>query len=157
MLVKKLLPASGIAFIGGQSTAGKTFVAVALGVALASGRQFFKYQVKERVGVLYVAAEGAANFGARVTAAKLAAEIKGPIPFAWIRIVPPLQTRPELTAFIHKLHAFSQEIQQRWGVRLGAVFIDTVAACFSMQDENSNAEVSRVCASMRTSPIASAL
>jgi AAA domain len=40
-------------------------------------------------------------------------------------------------------------MQQRFGVRLGVIFIDTVAACFSMQDENSNAEVSRICASMR--------
>jgi AAA domain/RepB DNA-primase from phage plasmid/Primase C terminal 1 (PriCT-1) len=149
MLIKKLLPVSGIAFIGGQSSAGKTFVAVALGVALASGKEFFKYQVKERIGVLYIAAEGAANFGARVTAAKLAADIKGPIPFAWTHIVPPLQTQPELTAFAHKLQVLGREMQQRWGIRLGAVFIDTVAACFSMQDENSNAEVSRVCASMR--------
>jgi hypothetical protein len=149
MLIKKLLPASGIAFIGGQSSAGKTYMAVALGVALASGKEFFKYQVKERIGVLYIAAEGAANFGARVAAAKLAADIKGPIPFAWTHIIPPLQTQPELTAFSHKLQDVSQQMQQRWGVRLGAVFIDTVAACFSMQDENSNAEVSRVCASMR--------
>ena len=149
MLIKKLLPVSGITFIGGQSSAGKTFVAVALGVALASGKEFFKYQVKERIGVLYVAAEGAANFGARVTAAKLAVDIKGPIPFAWMRIAPPLQTQPELTAFVHRLQVLGQQMQQRWGVRLGAVFIDTVAACFSMQDENSNAEVSRVCANMR--------
>ena len=106
MLIKKLLPVSGIAFIGGQSSAGKTFVAVALGVALASGKEFFKYQVKETIGVLYIAAEGAANFGARVTAAKLAADIKGPIPFASTHIVPPLQTQPELTAFIHKLQAY---------------------------------------------------
>jgi hypothetical protein len=149
MLIKKLLPVSGIAFIGGQSSVGKTYVAVALGVALASGKEFFKYQVRERIGALYIAAEGAGNFGARVSAAKLVADIKGPIPFAWTHIVPPLQTQPELTAFIHKLQVLGREMQQRWGVRLGAVFIDTVAACFSMQDENSNAEVSRVCASMR--------
>ena len=148
MLIKKLLPDSGIAFIGGQSSAGKTFVAIALGVALASGKEFFKYQVKERIGVLYIAAEGAGNFGARITAAKLAAGVKGPIPFAWTHIIPPLQTQPELTAFIQKLQGVNQQMQQRWGVRLGAAFIDTVAACFSMQEENSNAEVS-VCASMR--------
>jgi AAA domain/Primase C terminal 1 (PriCT-1)/RepB DNA-primase from phage plasmid len=147
MLVKKLLPASGVAFIGGQSSAGKTTVAVALGAALAGGTEFFKRQVKKRVGVLYIAAEGGANFAARVAAAKLAADIKGPIPFAWTSIIPSLETQPELT--INKLQALSQEMQRRFGIPLGAVFVDTVAACFSMQDENSNAEVSRVCASMR--------
>jgi hypothetical protein len=149
MLVRKLLPASGIAFIGGQSSAGKTFVAVALGVALASGTDFFKHRVKEPIGALYIAAEGAANFGARVAAAKIEAGVKGPIPFAWTTIVPNLRTDQEIITFVNKLRGFAQQMQQRCAVRLGAVFIDTVAACFSMKDENSNAEVSRVCAIMR--------
>jgi AAA domain/Primase C terminal 1 (PriCT-1) len=149
MLVKKLLPVSGIAFIGGQSSAGKTFVAVALGVALASGTDFFKHRVKEQVGVLYIAAEGASNFAARVIAAKIAADVKGPIAFAWTSVIPSMQTSQQAIAFIAKLKALSQEVLQRFGVRLGAVFIDTVAACFSMQDENSNAEVSQVCSIMR--------
>jgi hypothetical protein len=149
MLIKKLIPVSGIAFLGGQSSAGKTFVAVALGVALASGAQFFGHRVKEQVGVLYIAAEGAGNFAARVAAAKIEAGVKRPIPFVWTAIVPALGTPQEIEGFISKLRAVAQQIQQRYGVRLGAVFIDTVAACFSMQDENSNAEVSRVCAIMR--------
>jgi AAA domain/Primase C terminal 1 (PriCT-1) len=149
MLVKKLLPASGIAFIGGQSSAGKTFVAVALGVALASSTDFFKHRVKERVGVLYIAAEGGSNFAARVIAAKIAAGVKGSIPFAWSSVVPPLRTKEEIIAFAEKLRVFGQNMLHRCGVRLGAVFIDTVAACFSLQDENSNAEVSRVCGIMR--------
>jgi hypothetical protein len=149
MLIKKLLPTSGIAFVGGQSSAGKTFVAVSLGVALASGTDFFRHRVKERVGVLYIAAEGAANFGARVDAAKLAVGIKEPIAFAWTSNVPMFRTDQEVIAFVNKLRVFSQEMRQRFGIRLGAIIIDTVAACFSMQDENSNAEVSRVCAIMR--------
>jgi hypothetical protein len=149
MLIKKLLPASGIAFIGGQSGAGKTFVAIALGVALAGGTEFFKYPVKERIGVAYIAAEGEAMFAVRVAAAKLAAGMKGPIPFAWSGSVPSLQTQEGLTAFVAELRSLGQEMQQRFDVRLGAIFMDTVAACFVMQDENSNAEVSRVCSIMR--------
>jgi hypothetical protein len=145
MLVKKLLPASGIAFIGGQSGAGKTFVAVALGVALAAGAEFFKYQVKERVGVLYIAAEGVAMFAARVAAAKLAAGVKGLIPFAWSARVPTLQSQQGLSSFIRELDALGQQMRARFNVRLGVVFIDTVAACFSMKDENANAEVAGVC------------
>ena len=149
MLVEGLLPASGIAFIGGQPSAGKTFVAVSLGVALASGADFLGHRVKERVGVLYIAAEGAANFAARVAAAKLEAGVKEPIAFAWTSIVPTLQAEHEIKAFVNKLRAFGQEMQQRYGLRLGAMFIDTVAVCFSMKDENSNAEASGVCAIMR--------
>jgi hypothetical protein len=149
MLIKKLLPASGIAFIGGQSGAGKTFVAIALAVALAGGTAFFKYPVKERIGVAYIAAEGEAMFALRVAAAKLAADVKGRIPFAWSGSVPNLQTEEGPAAFIADLRALDQEMQKRFNVRLGAIFMDTVAACFVMQDENSNAEVSRVCNIMR--------
>ena len=51
MLVKRLLPATGIAFIGGQSSAGKTFIAIALGVSLASGTDFFKHRTKDVSGL----------------------------------------------------------------------------------------------------------
>jgi RecA-family ATPase len=40
-VIKGILPASGIAFIGGQSRAGKTFIAVAMGVSLATGENVF--------------------------------------------------------------------------------------------------------------------
>jgi RecA-family ATPase len=149
MLIKKLLPASGIAFIGGQSGAGKTFIAVALGVALAAGKEFFKYRVLEPVGVAYIAAEGSGMFAARVAAAKLAAGIKEPLPFAWTESVPTLQTQGELATFISQLKAVDQQMLQRYGLPLGAIFIDTVAACFSVQDENANAEVAGVCRLMR--------
>jgi hypothetical protein len=149
MLIKKLLPSSGIAFIGGQSGAGKTFVAIAVAVALASGTEFFKYRVKEPIGVAYVAAEGIGMFAQRVAAAKLAIDVKKPIPFAWSGSVPTLQTDEGFTAFVAELRSLKQEMQQRFNVRLGAVFMDTVAACFVMQDENSNAEVSKVCNIMR--------
>jgi hypothetical protein len=52
MLVKGMLPVSGIAFIGGQSGAGKTFVAVDLAVALAGGSSFFGRKISERVTAL---------------------------------------------------------------------------------------------------------
>jgi hypothetical protein len=147
--MKKLLPASGIAFIGGQSGAGKTFVAIALGVALAAGTEFFKHKVLEPVGVGYIAAEGVGMFAARVAAAKLAAGIKQPLPFAWTDNVPALQSQDGLPTFIKGLQTLRQQMFQRCGVRLGAIFIDTVAACFSLKDENANAEVSNVCRLMR--------
>jgi AAA domain/Primase C terminal 1 (PriCT-1) len=149
MLVKKLLPASGIAFIGGQSGAGKTFVAIALGVALAAGTEFFNHKVPEPVGVAFIAAEGAGMFAARVAAAKLGAGVKQPLPFAWTGNVPILQTPEGLTAFTNELQTLHQQMFQRFGVRLGAIFIDTVAACFSLKDENDNAQVSGVCRLMR--------
>ena len=103
MLIKKLLPASGIAFIGGQSGAGKTFVAVALGVALAAGTEFCGYSVRERIGVAYVVGEGAGMFAARVAAAKLALGVKETLPFAWADQVPDLQSPNGIAAFIERI------------------------------------------------------
>src|SRR5262249_50974899 len=90
MLIKGILPTSGIAFIGGQSRAGKTFIAITMGVSLATSENFFGKRIKERVGVAYVAAEGYGMFAVRVAAAKLAIGTKQPIPFAWCGSVPAL-------------------------------------------------------------------
>jgi hypothetical protein len=149
MLIKGILPASGIAFIGGQSRAGKTFIAVAMGVSLATGEKFFGRRNKERVGVAYVAAEGQGMFAFRVAAAKLAIGIKQPIPFVWCGSVPTLQTEPGISMFMGQLRLVDQTMRERFNVRLGVVFIDTVAACFNMKDENSNAEVAGICNIMR--------
>jgi hypothetical protein len=93
MLIKKLLPAWGIAFIGGQSGASKSFVAVALGAAMATGTEFCGYVVRERVGVVYVVGEGASMFAARVAAAKFASGVKGTLPIAWVDQMPDLQSK----------------------------------------------------------------
>lgn len=71
MLVKGLLPYEGIAFIGGQSGSGKTFIAVDLSVALASQTTFFGRAVKERVGVAFIAAEGGGQIGNRLRASAM--------------------------------------------------------------------------------------
>ena len=36
-----------------------------------------------------------------------------------------------------------------FGVRLGQITIDTVAACFGMKDEDDNAEAQKVCNTLR--------
>jgi hypothetical protein len=108
------------------------------------------YKIKDRVGVAYVAAEGQGVFALRLAAAKMAADVKDVIPFAWCRSVPPLMTREGVEAFIDRLRGVDKLMQERFGVRLGAVFIDTVAACFDMKDENSNAEVARICNIIRS-------
>ena len=47
-IIKGMLPKTGVAFIGGQSGAGKTFLAVDLAIALTTGQPFFGRKVKER-------------------------------------------------------------------------------------------------------------
>jgi hypothetical protein len=149
MLIKKLIPATGIGFIGGQPSAGKTFITLKLAVALASSAAFFDYPIKERVGVLYITGEGVEDFPNRIAATKSDAGIKEAIPFVWTSYMPDIQTNEGRTAFTTELRSLKEEMQRRFNIRLGAIIIDTVGAFFVIKDENSNAEINRICQIVR--------
>jgi hypothetical protein len=143
MLVKRLAPAEGICFIGGQSGAGKTFVAVDLAVSLASGEPFFGHKVAERVGVVILAAEGSGTIGMRVSVARNEKAFGEILPIAWLGSVPDLSSPKELPRLVTRLQAIGERFRATHGVRLGAVIIDTVAAAANLKDENDNAEAAR--------------
>ncbi len=148
MLIQGLLPAEGLVFIGGQPTAGKTFISIHMALCLASSTAFFGRQIRERIGVVYVGAEGLNMMGARIAAAKQSLDIKDDLPFAWIKTAPLLRTEADVDRFATEINAVRSKMQLD-GVRLGQVVLDTVAASFGMKDENDNAEVSGVCRLMR--------
>lgn len=145
MLIDKILPAKGLTFLGGQSGAGKSFLAIDIAVALATGQKFFGLETEERVGVLYVAGEGAATVPSRFKVAKIARETEEQIPFTVIRDVPDLSSKVERRRLMKVLRAHAKRIRDRFSVRVGLVVVDTIAACFSMRDENSAAEMNGVC------------
>ena len=70
MLIDGVMPLQGLPFIGGQSSAGKTFIAILLACCAASGKPFMGREVKKRVGTVIVAAEGRHMLSARIAAAK---------------------------------------------------------------------------------------
>jgi hypothetical protein len=142
-LAKGLLHADGVAFIGGQSGAGKTFAHVHMAVGLATGTDVFGYQVKERVGTAILAAEGAGTIKMRVRVARMAREIREPLPIACIRDVPDLMQSTNHGPIAEKLRAVDKVFREAYGVRLGVVVIDTVSAAFGMQDEDDNAEAAK--------------
>jgi phage/plasmid primase-like uncharacterized protein len=149
MLIKKMLPFNGIAFIGGQSGAGKTFLAIDIAVSLASGEPFFGHKVAERVGVAIFAAEGASTIPSRLTVArnhKAQGEI---LPIAWLGAVPNLADTKEVKAIVQRLRGVAARFRATHGVRLGAVICDTLAASFSLNDENDNSEASKAIRAMK--------
>lgn len=149
MLVKNLLPKAGIAFLGGQSGAGKTFVAVDLAVALCAQQPFFGYPVRERVGVAILAGEGSFTIGDRIRAAKLKRNIDENIPVAHLGAVPNLLAPVAIKEMVSRLQALDAEFKRRHGVRLGVVILDTMAATFAIDDENDNAKAQRVIAVLK--------
>ena len=143
-LVKKLIPKAGICFIGGQSGAGKTFVAVDLAVSLASGSSFFSHPTLERVGVVILAAEGAHTLASRIEVAKHQKAPGNLLPIAWLADVPNLTDLRAQRALITRLKAVDAQFQASHNIRLGAVICDTLAACFAIEDENDNAKAAAV-------------
>jgi RecA-family ATPase len=150
MLVKELLPYEGLAFIGGQSGSGKTFIAVDLSVALASQTPFFGRAVKERVGVAFIAAEGGGQIGNRLRASADArgVEVEN-LPIAWRGDAPLLRNASDVNAVTVQLQQMNTFIRARYGVRLGVAVLDTVAASFDFEDEDKNSEVARAIRHMR--------
>jgi hypothetical protein len=150
MLIEGVMPLEGLPFIGGQSSAGKTFVAILLAACAATGKPFFGREVKERVGTIIIAAEGKAMLNARIAAAliELGVEEKE-VPIAWVKQVPDFNTKDGVTKLARELRAVSEHFRAKFGVRLGFVFVDTVSASFDIKEEADNAEAARVCKVMR--------
>lgn len=67
-LVDGLLPAAGLGYLIGRDGTGKTFAALDLALASLTGQPFHGRETSADGGVLFVAAEGAASFPARIAA-----------------------------------------------------------------------------------------
>jgi AAA domain len=149
-LVKGLIPRRDVAFIGGQSGAGKTYIALLLATCLASGKPFFGRAIKEPVGVAILAAEGAGTYKMRLRVARERAIGKGyTLPITYLGTVPDLSDPKEVKALIPRLRAVNQKMMRDHGVRLGAVITDTVAAAFDLDDENDNSEAAKIIRSLK--------
>jgi hypothetical protein len=150
MLIKGIAPYRGILFIGGQSGAGKTFVACHMANSLASANPFFERAVKERVASAIVSKEGTDNIGNRLTADAQARglDIKQ-LPIAWRGDLPEIKTAEDVDRVVKELLELADKVKARFGVRCGASFFDTIAANFQMEDENSNAEGAKVIGKLR--------
>ncbi|MEH2570263.1 AAA family ATPase [Bradyrhizobium sp. AZCC 2289] len=150
MLIKGIAPDRGILFIGGQSGAGKTFVACHMANSLASGAPFFERRVRQRVASAIVSKEGTENIGNRLTAD---AQARGldirQLPIAWRGDLPEIKTADDVDRVARELLELGDKIKARFRIPLGASFFDTIAANFHMEDENSNSEIAKVIAKLR--------
>jgi AAA domain-containing protein len=150
MLIKGIAPKRGIMFTGGQSGAGKTFIACHMSNSLASATPFFGRAVTRRVASAIVSKEGTDNIGNRLTAD---AQARGldirQLPIAWRGDLPEIKTADDVDRVARELLELGEKIKARFGVPLGAAFFDTIAANFYMDDENSNAEIAKVIGKLR--------
>ena len=147
--VEGMLPATGVGFLGGQSGAGKTFVAIDLAVALCTKQEFLGRRVRERVGVVVIAAEGAGTIPVRLEVARRHREAPNRLPFATIADTVNLSDPKEVAAVTVRLLEIDRRFQDLHGCRLGIIIVDTIAAAFLQKDENDNAEGARIIRTLR--------
>jgi hypothetical protein len=66
------------------------------------------------------------------------------LPICYLGVVPDLKDQKEVSALIPRIRVVSEQLQDTYNVPLGLVIIDTLAASFSREDENSNAEAAEI-------------
>jgi KaiC/GvpD/RAD55 family RecA-like ATPase len=146
-LVEGLIPDRGLVILGGSSGAGKTYIAAHLSTALASGQNFFGHAVSGPAGVIYIAAEGGDTLAPRLQAARIGLQLSSmPYPVAVVnRGIGNLSNEADLSRLIQKIKRLKAKILQKFGYPVRMVVLDTVSAAFSIKDENSAGEMSRLC------------
>lgn len=144
-LIRNHLPAAGVAITGGQSTAGKTFISIHKAICMATALPYFGHKIVERVGTAFIAAEGRGLINNRFAAALAKQAITDKLPIAWIKQLPNFASTDSVKLFIRQMRALDERFRGDFGLRLGHITIDTVAAAFAMKDEDDNSEATRVC------------
>jgi hypothetical protein len=87
--------------------------------------------------------KGLGGFHNRLDASKVHHGITHDL-LAWIPFCGNLMNRRDALAVIADLKQISQTCNEQHGVRLGAVFIDTLGAAFGIDDENDAAKVNKL-------------
>jgi AAA domain len=149
-LVKGLVPKEGVCFVGGQSQAGKSFIATYLAYCLASAAPFFGRKVRECVGVVVLAAERAGNYRRRMRVACDEVCNGERVPVVYLGDVPNLADDKEIAKLIPRLRQVDRYFRKTYGVRLGAIVIDTVSAAFDLDDEDDNSEAAKTIRRIKT-------
>ncbi|MFG1304183.1 AAA family ATPase [Xanthobacter autotrophicus] len=147
-LVYQVITAGQVSMIVGPSQHGKSFFAVELGMCVARGIEFFGHQA-ERGGVLYIAAESGRGLKKRLRAYRTWHDLSPTegLPFVLLPGKFNLFVNDEDTdALIEDGVNWHEYFQERFGVPLRLVVVDTFAAATPGADENSVRDVGPVLA-----------
>jgi hypothetical protein len=139
-----LLPATpgSLAFIVGQSQAGKSFAAGRMAVALAHGLEYMGRRVHERTGVVILTAEGPGGYKARLYAAAREHGVeKQHLPIA----VVPWNGDFGQPAVMGAVEAAIAKLPYKVGV----VIIDTLSSVCALGEENDASEANAICGKLR--------
>ena len=143
-LVRDHLETDCLAGLFGPSAGMKSFVALGLGLCVASGRDWYGQKIASHGPVIYICGEGFAGIGRRIKAWCIHNNVMpDKVPFH-VSNSPVQFLDPEsLEEAIAAVHALAQEIGAP-----SLVIVDTLARNFGPGDEDRNADMSRFIATL---------
>jgi hypothetical protein len=132
-LIERTLQTSGIGMIFGESNSGKTFMAIHMGMCVATGMKFLGKNVNQHA-VLYIAAESPSGVRMRARAWQKQHGVKASNFF-----VCPDQINLYESEFDQKaIISIVQNIEIKHQVKIGLIIFDTLARISAGANENSN-------------------
>lgn len=136
-LIDDVLPAESMSVIYGKSEAYKTFIAMDMVCAIATGAEWHGFETK-KAPVLYVSAEGQRGINYR----KRAWEVKHGRHADWLGILgqPVDMTDPTIGV---SLTMAIERFEEQFEVRPALIVLDTLNRCFGDGDENSTQDMTR--------------
>jgi hypothetical protein len=143
--IRKLMATCGTGLLSGQWGTFKTFMALEVAASVMTGQPFLRdYLVKRRCGVLFLPAEGADEVRLRVDAMvreRCAGWARAP--FRWFEGVPVLLHPGGADLLMAMAKAADASLRKEFGLPLGLVFIDTIAASagFTMPGAENDAAI----------------
>jgi hypothetical protein len=137
-VIDNVLPEKGFAALYGPPGSYKSFIALDIAEAVATGRQWMGNQISSPGAVLYIAGEGHGGIGARIKACKINNKTKDGAQIYVIRYQ--LNLRSSADDFNLLMESIDALID-RTGIELRLVQIDTLARAFGGGNENDSQDM----------------
>jgi len=137
-IIENVLPARAFSILVGPPGSYKSFVALDIAEAIATGRTWMGNQVSSPGAVLYIAGEGFGGLGARIMSTKINHNTKDGAEIFVIRHQ--LNLRSSADDFNILMESIDDLIQ-RTGIDLRLIQIDTLARSFGGGNENDSSDM----------------
>jgi len=137
-LIEGVIPKGSFTALYGPPGSFKSFIALDIAEAIATGRTWMGRPVKQTGAVLYLAGEGFGGIGARIKACKLHHQTEDGAPIYVVRHQ--LNLRSSAEDFNALMLAVVQLVEQT-GMEFSLAIVDTLARAFGGGNENSSEDM----------------
>jgi len=137
-LIESVIPAGSFTALYGPPGSFKSFIALDIAEAIATGRSWMGKEVRQTGAVLYLAGEGFGGIGARIKACKLHHQTEDGAPIYIVRHQ--LNLRSSAEDFNALMLAVVALVEQT-GMEFQLAIVDTLARAFGGGNENSSEDM----------------